>query len=128
MRYLSLKRMGGIFLILMAITLLSPVPMAVASAPAQAAVAAGAGAALADTGGATAIVSENFESIFTVIGLVLTFLFPAVGGLWARNRAAVRGLLRVIDGIATVPNREFKAKASEYGLKAAQGALDALKD
>jgi len=65
------------------------------------------------------VVSENFDAIFTVIGLILAALSVPVGAIWMRSRKVARELLNLIDSEPRVSNEKFKERAENLGLQLA---------
>lgn len=69
------------------------------------------------------IVSENFDAIFTVVGIILGIVSPVAAGYWQRSRKLARELVEVMDAEPKVSNRDFKKRAENLGNKAAAKAI-----
>ena len=71
------------------------------------------------------IILEHWETIFAVIGIILSAVSPVLARAWQRNKVTVAELVEVIDDSPT-RNTQFKKRAEALGKKMAGRALDKI--
>jgi len=68
---------------------------------------------------------DHWEAIFTVIGVILTFVAPVAARYWWSARKLAEELLRLIDK-SPEPNVQFADRAEALGHDRAAAAIAAL--